>query len=592
MKSSKAKQARAKSAGGRTAAAVAVAPVVRRSGAARPWWITAGGIAAALVAALVIYGPALNGPFLLDDTYLPYRLAQYVHAPFLAWIKGLRPLLMASFWVNFHFSGEDTYSYHLFNVLLHVANSVFAWLCVRKLCEWAQVEKRLRETAALFCGALFLVHPLQTESVSYIASRSETLSVFFFLAAYTVFLYRPKPAIAWPRTIAVLALFGAACLSKEHTVVLAGLLLLTDLFWGGSFAAVKRNWRLYVPIAIGTAAGGVFVIRVLQRANTAGFNIKAFTWYQYFFTECRAIWRYVRLFVFPFGQNVDTDFPISRTVLDHGALIGLVALAAVVVVAWIYRKRWPLAAFGVFTALLLLAPTSSFVPILDPVAERRMYLPFIGLLFIVAGLLRHWRISWSTLATALAAIVLVEAALTYHRNLVWSDAAALWSDTVEKSPHKYRPNYQLAYAYYLAGRCADASSQYAKTAVLGKPDDGLQVDWGLAADCAGDRDGALVHLREAAALKPTGHVYSQIGMVLAKQGKYSDALAALDTAQRLDPAFVMTYLYRGNVYALQGDTAHAAADYTRVLALDPENELARQALAQLASGRALRPAAR
>src|SRR5438105_3539524 len=81
-----------------------------------------------------------------------------------------------------------------------------------------------------FAAGLFLLHPLQTESVSYIASRSETLSVFFFLAAFTVFLYRKSNSVSFMTAIAVLALFGGACLSKEHTAVLPALLLLTDYY--------------------------------------------------------------------------------------------------------------------------------------------------------------------------------------------------------------------------------------------------------------------------------------------------------------------------------------------------------------------------
>ena len=99
----------------------------------------------------------------------------------------------------------------------------------------------------------------------------------------------------------------------------------------------------------------------------------------------------MRLFVVPIGQNLDPQVDISRTILDHGAIIGLAALLAVSVLAWIYRRRFPLASYGWFVFLILLAPTSSFVPIRDPMAERRLYLPFIGLLFITVEFLRRWK---------------------------------------------------------------------------------------------------------------------------------------------------------------------------------------------------------
>ena len=156
---------------------------------------------------------------------------------------------------------QDTFGYHFVNVVLHFLNGILVFLAVRKLMSWASVEKWLSTVLAIFAGGLFLLHPLQTESVSYVASRSETLSVFFVLATLVVFVYRQADAVGVRTTVAVLALFGAAVLTKEHTAVLPVLLLLTDYYWnpGFSLAGIRRNWRLYIPIvalgALGIASG-------------------------------------------------------------------------------------------------------------------------------------------------------------------------------------------------------------------------------------------------------------------------------------------------------------------------------------------------
>src|SRR5512143_4147669 len=118
-------------------------------------------------------------------------------------------------------------------------------------------------------------------------------------------------------------------------------------------------------LAAAGAWGGFAVWRVLQGAPTAGFHVAGLTPATYFFTQCRVIWTYVRLFFLPSGQNVDPDVAVSHGLLDHGAIFGLAALIALIAAAWIYRRRWPLAAFGVFMFVLLLAPTSSFIPISD-----------------------------------------------------------------------------------------------------------------------------------------------------------------------------------------------------------------------------------
>jgi tetratricopeptide (TPR) repeat protein len=262
-------------------------------------------------------------------------------------------------------------------------------------------------------------------------------------------------------------------------------------------------------------------------------------------------------------------------------VIGLAGLLAVSVLAWIYRRRFPIASYGWFVFLVLLAPTSSFVPIRDPMAERRLYLPFVGLLLITLEFLRRWKASRSTLVGALALVLVIEGALTYQRNLLWGSEIDIWKDTVSKSPQKLRPRFQLAFADFQAGACNDSVDEFGKAAALDPPTWDLLLDWSLAYDCAGNSQQAIAKLQQAAAQHPSAHVYSQIGKEYGKIGKYPEALEALATAQKLNPTFAMTYYYLGNIHAIQGNAAQARADYQQVLALDPQNEPAREALARM-----------
>ncbi len=140
-------------------------------------------------------------------------------------------------------------------------------------------------------------------------------------------------------------------------------------------------------MALAAAGGGLLPGNLILHASSAGFGMKDFTWYQYFFTECRAMFVYLGVFVLPVQLNADWDFPISRTILDHGAIFGLAVLLALVAAAWRYRRRFPLATYGFFVYLVLMAPTSSILPIQDPVAERRLYFSMLGLLLIVVDVL-------------------------------------------------------------------------------------------------------------------------------------------------------------------------------------------------------------
>jgi tetratricopeptide (TPR) repeat protein len=544
-------------------------------------WHLIAGFAAALAVGLVSYAPALGGPFLFDDVYLPFYLPGFGEQPLEAWLRGLRPVLMFTFWANYRIATINPASYHFINVFIHSGNALLVFLIVRRLLSLSLIEANRRNLLGAFAGALFLLHPLQTESVAYIASRSENLSGLFLLAAFAVFVHRAIPAISFPASFAVLALFGLACLTKEHSAVLPALLLLSDYFWnpGFSFAGIRRNWKLYVPLAAGAAAGGVFVMRVLMASNTAGFSMKDLPWHHYLFTQCRVIWTYIRMTLLPFGQNIDHDVPISRSLMDNFAVLGLAVLVLVTAAAWYYRRRWPLAAFGWLMFLVLLAPTSSVVPIRDVIAERRMYLPLIGLLLIGIEFLGRVRVTSKALAGGLAAVLVVMGVLTWNRNQVWSGPVALWEDTVAKSPNKARPHFQLAYAYYNANRCGEASTHYEAASRFGPPEPALLIDWALALDCGNRPADALAKLEQAAALKRDAHVYSLIGMLHGKAGRRDAALAALETAAKLDPSFEMTYVYRGNVYATAGEFDLAAAEYSRALAINPANDLARDGLA-------------
>jgi tetratricopeptide (TPR) repeat protein len=556
----------------------AAPPPVVRNGPAQ--WQMGAAWAAALVAVVWAYAPAMGGPFLFDDTFLPFAVSGLVQQPLAGWLHSQRPLLMATYWMSARLSPDDTWWFHFMNVAIHAIASGLVFFIVRRLLQWAAVEKSKGTLLAGVAAALFLLHPAQTEAVAYLAGRSESLSVMLAFAAFTVFLYRRRAAATWGTAAAVFVLFGAALGAKEQTIALPALFLLTDYWWNDfSFRGIRANWKIYAPMAAAGLAGVWFFRGLITNATTAGFGLKEFTWYQYFFTQCRALWVYVGLFLFPARLSADWDFAISRTVLDKGAIVGLVALVAVAAAAWHWRRRFPLACYGYFAFLLLMAPTSSILPIKDPLAERRLYFAVLGLLLILVDALARLRVERKALAAGAVVLVVAATVATHARAEVWSNAELLWKDTVQKSPRKWRPHSQLAYAYFADQRYDLAVQEYQKAAALDPQDADLLVDFGLAYDGLNRTDDALEKLQTAAVLKPSAHVLSQIGMVNGKAGRWSEALVALAAAERLDPNYVDTYVYRGIVYFKTGQLLNAEQEYRRALAIDPGNEQAAKDLA-------------
>jgi tetratricopeptide (TPR) repeat protein len=548
-------------------------------------WIWAAGSAAALLAAVIAYWPALQGGFLFDDVHMQFATPHPDQLPLAGWITGARPLTDFSYWVNYQLGGTDPLGYHLTNILLHVVASLMVFLIVRKVLELASIDLRRRTVTAGFCGAIFLLHPVQTEAVAYISQRSENLSVALAFAAWACFLYRPSNAIGMRTVLLVILLFGAAVTGKEHVAVLPLVLLLTDYYWnpGFSFQGVRRNWRLYAPLAVTGVLVAAFLYSYLANEPTIGFHMKGVTPYQYLYTQCRVVFIYLRLFLLPFGQNADYAIGLSHTPLEHGAVFGMLALAAAAVAAFLWRKRFPIASYGFFVALVFFLPTSSIMPVRDLAAERRLYLPMIGFLLMTSEVLVRVRWTDRRLAVALAGIVMIAGALTWNRSQVWSSSLALWSDTVEKSPQKPRGHHGLAAAEFGARRYADAVRQYelANGPEFSK-DGAFYANWAFALKQVGRLDDAIQMGRKAVQLSPDAPTYRVLGELVALNGDAPQALELLDKGEKSDPTYVPIHLARGNILLAMDRNAEACAAYERARSLDPQNPSAAKGLAACA----------
>ena len=491
---------------------------------------------AAFAVGLDLYSPALGAPFVFDDFVLPYQRGS--PQDLLAWVSGVRPFLMLTYWLNARMSGNSPLGYHLLNLIIHAANTGLVFLALSRLLAISGgVSARAVRVASMIGAAVFLIHPLQTESVSYVAGRSESLAAFFVLLAYVVFLYRRQEAISWVETAVVLTLFALGVTAKENAVSLAGVLVLTDVYWPRAFSArgLRINWKLYAAMAAGVIVAVWKVFRMLAAAPSAGFSLPGVTWYQYGFTQARSFFTYVRLAVIPVGQSIDHDYPVSHTILEHGAIFYLAALAGLIALCYAWRRRYPLACFGLFLTLILLAPTSSIVPILDPLVERRMYLPLIGLILIGCEIARHIRVRPFTGYAVCGAILAMFYVLCYQRNLLWAEPSQLWAEAALASTSNSRPYANLVDQLVQERRCSVAIP-YLQHAEQVLPDDYLMdLAWGRTLECMGQNDQALRKLLRAAQIQQCSEVYKLIGLLYGEMGRPVAAGVALRRAVALDP---------------------------------------------------------
>jgi Flp pilus assembly protein TadD len=488
-------------------------------------------IAAALLSllAVAVYASALHNPFVYDDwetithnaSIANWRDWHYVL------LGSQRPIVNVTYALNRALSGDSPFGYHAVNILIHALN---VFLLFRLTAS--------RPKIAVAAAGLMAVHPLLSESVGYTGARAGLLCTTFLLAG----LYAFGRAAATGKTrflvgAAAAWLLGLGC--KET----AGLLPLAYLAWdywiarGDAAARRRRLWTFHLPLLTLTACAIVWRVFIHARIERGGhFN------FQYSLIQTEVIWRYLRLFVLPIGQTI--RHPVPEAPPWH-AWLALVALAAVAAAAVRWRQRAPEATFATLWFLAFLAP-SSVVPLIEPMAEHRVYEASAGALVLAALALA--RLPRRAFAGALAALFAALALATLARNRVWSSPVALWQEAARASPDDWGPHYALGDALREAGDCARAEPEY----------------------------------RRAMTLRPLeARVPVNLGICLAELGRLDDAEVAFERARTLAPSDAAVHHDLGTLALRRGRAAEARAEFERALALDPRYAPARRALAEL-----------
>jgi hypothetical protein len=305
-----------------------------------------------------------------------------------------RPVVGISLMLNYAVSGLNVVGWHIFNTALHIANAIFVYLLLLKTFDLPSLAPRFGGTRArrmaLFGALLFGLHPIQTESVTYIISRTELLASFFYLLTFLLFVKVTETG----KFRYSLACFFSSLLamgSKEWAVTLPAMIILYDFMFisDSRIKPLLSRWKTYILIALpwGYMAYALSTVKM----QGAGFGVTGqnnITPWSYLLTSLNVEWTYLRLLFFPINQNLDYDYQWSKTLFEFPTLLSLVGhLAVVTACFWLYRKRnWTVVPFGMAWFYITLSPTQSFVPILDVIFEHRLYLPSIGIIlaFIVA----------------------------------------------------------------------------------------------------------------------------------------------------------------------------------------------------------------
>jgi len=338
---------------------------------------------------LIAYSNTFKADFHFDDNpsiVENWQIKQFTLTNFINLLKGgTRPVVNISLLLNYQLSGLNVVGWHIFNITLHILNSCFVYLLILWTLKLPALSDRYGYRAsrmALFGALLFALHPIQTESVTYIISRTELLASFFYLATFLLFI-KGATANKFGYYIGAFCTALLAMGSKEWSVTLPATLLLYDILFlsNGSIRKAFTRWNAHLLIA---ASWSLLIYTMSStKMSGAGFGVVGtnnITPWNYLLTSCKVIWTYIGLLFLPINQNLDYGYPWSKTLFELPTLLAVLGHIGVVAASiWVYiKKKWTLIPFGAAWFYITLSPTQSFVPILDIIFEHRVYLPSIG----------------------------------------------------------------------------------------------------------------------------------------------------------------------------------------------------------------------
>jgi protein O-mannosyl-transferase len=381
----------------------------------------------------IAYSNAFHGDFQYDDERLirfNFALRDWSNWKNIARFEAFRPLTLMTYALNFRISQKDPFSYHVFDFVLHLLSTGLFFVFIRRIS-----QNRL---LCFFSAALFAVHPLNTESVVYTASRPILLCALFYISALLCFdLHLRKPNLL--KIIAFCFFFLLGVLSKEEAALIPFAALLYNYAFYG-IGSVKKHRLFHFVTLIVVGCGLLLRISFVYRFGLPH-PVSV-----YVPTELFVWLRYLALAVFPIPLNVDHF--VERLHPAHWKfLLALAAVSLSIVFLWRIRKGQPWTFFwGIWFYLNLSA--TSFVPLNDFMAEHRTYISMFGFAACIASLIKIRQVKSRLIPAALSCLIIFYMAATWKRNLVWQDRVTLWVDAVQKSPQKFRPHVNLAFVLY------------------------------------------------------------------------------------------------------------------------------------------------
>lgn len=516
-----------------------------------------------------------------------------------------------TFALNYKFHGLDVAGYHIFNLVIHIINSLLVYLLIiltfRSHFLRESKTRKYSIHIAVFAALLFAAHPIQTQAVTYIWQRVTSLTATFYLFSLLMYakvrlMYEETTSSVRPgkglkiKTVLyyLLSIISAvlAMKTKEIAFTLPGIIALYEImFLKGT---LKRRILCLIPFLLTMLIIPLSLMDVdrpigelLGGISEASKETGGVSRVNYLLTEFRVIVTYIRLIFMPVDQHIDYVYPIYNSLFDPAVFLSFLLLSLIfslgIFLFYKYRNIAPhsrLISFGIFWFFITLSVESSIIPIKDVIFEHRMYLPSAGVFVVFSTcsftVLEKLKDRLPNIdmyvTTALSLIVVMLTGAAYARNTIWKDNLSLWMDAVEKSPKNARAYSSVCYAYR-ERKLFNEALEYCNTSIKLNPFYVRPyINRGIIYHTQGLVNKAVEQFQRAIEVKPDfPEAYYDLGIVYHYQGLYDDAIQQYRKALTLNPGYAEAYNNMGSAYKAKGNIDEAITLYQTAIKYKPES---------------------
>ena len=557
------------------------------------------------IVTLVSYGNCVTNRFVFDDIHLikeNYGIRGIEKIPRLLGIgKGkisYRPVRMVSYALDYSLNkglwqaaggyegrdkGLNPWGYHISNIVYHLITTFLVFLVVLRLSAKSRI--------AFLAAGLFALHPVHTDSITYLSGRRDILCVLFYLLGFYLFLrYRATGKLRF--IIATFPVYLLGLGSKEMAVTLPAVFLCYDLleqfsgkgerinraYFKEFFLALKRvlvrGRYLYSLTFIGGIAYSYYKIFIKSPSYQSEYYGESIV--TNFLTVGKVLVHYIRLLIYPVRLNADYSyhaFPLSPSFFEPATLISFMVLGVVGYVVLRLMVRHKLLAFGGVWFFVTLLPVCQIFPHHELLAEHYLYLPSFGFVLVLAVLIdsffREKRHSYVGYA-AFALVIILFAVRIADRNRDWRDAFTLWSKTVKTAPRSARAHNNLGFEYAERGRFDKAVDEYRQAIDIDNDFASPHNNLGQIYYERGEIDNAILEYKEALKLKPHyAEAHTNLGVAYVRKGEEEKAFLAFRKALGIKRGLVEAHIGMGVLMAEIGILDGAIAKFKKALKFKP-----------------------